>query len=308
MLPLLSVATWLLATNPALEEGRTLYQSLRYERAAEKLLVATQAPEATREERLESYDLLARSLAALGRMKEVQDTYRQLLLWEPQAPLPRDAAPKIREAFLRAKEGLYRRDYVELQQQQAPPGQLAVRLVDPWAQVKALRMQVRGPQGFTPVPLPRDRSGARTELPPADEDGTVSLYLEAEGQGGQVLARLGSAGQPLVFRGVPRPVPPQALPAPAPASAPVAEVQTSSGGGRAWAGWGLAGASVVAAGVGALLAVKASNDSRAAEQAPWASETRELDARARRKSLQSHFLIGGALVGGAGAVVLLTAF
>ncbi|HYI00959.1 hypothetical protein [Hyalangium sp.] len=61
-------------------------------------------------------------------------------------------------------------------------------------------------------------------------------------------------------------------------------------------------------GVGTVLAVQASSDSRAADQAPWASETRELDARARRKALQSHFLIGGALVGGAGAVVLLTAF
>jgi hypothetical protein len=47
---------------------------------------------------------------------------------------------------------------------------------------------------------------------------------------------------------------------------------------------------------------------RAADQAPWASERRELDTRARRKALQSHFLIGGALVGGAGAVVLLTVF
>lgn len=307
MLPLLSVATWLLAANPALVEGRALYQSLRYERAAEKLLVATQAPDASPEERLESYDLLARSQAALGRMKEVQDTYRQLLLWDPQAPLPRDAAPKIREAFLRAKEELYRRDYVELQQQQAPPGQLAVRLVDPWGQVKALRMQVRGPQGFTPQPLAKDRSGARAELPPPAEDGTVSLYVEAESDPGQVVARLGSAGQPLVFRGVPRPVPPQARPVAGAALAPVAE-QVSSGGGPKWAGWGLAGASVVAAGVGALLAVQASHDSRAADQAPWASETRERDARARRKSLQSHFLIGGALVGGAGSVVLLTAF
>jgi hypothetical protein len=65
---------------------------------------------------------------------------------------------------------------------------------------------------------------------------------------------------------------------------------------------------VVAAGVGTLLAVQASQDSSAADQAPWASETRALDERARSKSVQSHFLIGGALVGGAGAVVLLTAF
>jgi hypothetical protein len=133
---------------------------------------------------------------------------------------------------------------------------------------------------------------------------TANPPLEAQGEGGQVVARLGSAAQPLMYRGVPGPGLPQTRPAPAPA----AEVQVSQGSGRPWVDWGLAGASVVAAGVGTLLAVQASNDSRAADRAPCASETRELDARARRKSLQSHFLIVRALVGSAGAVILLTVF
>jgi tetratricopeptide (TPR) repeat protein len=304
MLLLLSVATWLTTANPQLEEGRALYQSLRYERAAEKLKLATQAPESTLEERITSYDLLARSLAALGRMDQVEATYRELLRVEPHAPAPRDAAPKIRDAFTRAKEELYRRDHVQLELQPAPPGQVVVRLIDPWERVKGVRMQAAKPQGFTPLPLTRDKAEVRGELPAPEEDGTVSLYLEAQDESGKVVAQLGSPQQQLLFRGVPRPGLPTARPEPP----PVGEAQASQGSGPAWGGWALAGASVVAASVGTVLAVQASTDSRAADQAPWASETRELDARARRKALQSHFLIGGALVGGAGAVVLLTAF
>jgi tetratricopeptide (TPR) repeat protein len=304
MLSLLSVATWLVAANPQLDEGRALYQSLRYERAAEQLKLATQAPGLTPEERITSYDLLARSLAALGRMDEARATYRELLRLDPHAPAPRDAAPKIRDAFTQAKEALYRHDFVELELRQAPPGRLEARLVDPWGLVTAVRMQTRGPQGFTPQPLEHGAAGVRGELPPAGEDGDVALYVEAQGQEGQVLARLGSPERPLVFRGVPR----AGLPSAHTTLTPEGESHASRGSGATWVGWTLAGASVVAAGVGTLLAVQASQDSSAADQAPWASETRALDERARSKSIQSHFLIGGALVGGAGAVVLLTAF
>jgi tetratricopeptide (TPR) repeat protein len=234
MLLLLSVATWLAAANPHLEKGRALYESQRYERAAEELKQATQVAEMSSAERIASHDLLARSLAALQRMDEVKAVYRELLRLEPNAPTPRDAAPKIRDAFQQAKE---------------------------------------------------------------------ELYLEARAEDGHVLARLGSPEQPLVFRAVPRPGLPSAS-----EDSPAGEAQASQGHGAAWGGWALAGASVVAAGVGTLLAVQASQDSSAADQAPWASETRELDSRARRKALQSHFLIGGALVGGAGAVVLLKTF
>ncbi|WP_224246742.1 hypothetical protein [Hyalangium gracile] len=304
MLSLLSVATWLVAANPQLDEGRALYQSLRYERAAEKLRLATQAPGATPEERIASYDLLARSLAALGRMDEVKSTYRDLLRLEPHAPVPLDAAPKIREAFMQAKEGLYRRDYVELEQQQAPPGRVAVRVIDPWGLVKGMRMQVRGPGGFTPLPLTRDAHGAIGELPPADDDGTVTLYVEAQDEKGQGVAWLGSPERPLAFRGVPR----AGLPSARSEVASAAEPQDSGGKGISWGGWALAGASVAAAGIGTVLAIQSSNDSRAADQAPWASETRALDERARSKARQSQLFFGGALVGGAGAVVLLTAF
>ena len=44
MLSLLSVATWLVAANPQLDEGRSLYQALRYERAAEKLRLGHPGP------------------------------------------------------------------------------------------------------------------------------------------------------------------------------------------------------------------------------------------------------------------------
>jgi hypothetical protein len=301
MLSLLSVATWLAAANPHLDEGRVLYEAQLYERAAEKLREAIQVPDLSAEERIEGYDLLARSLAALKRMDEAKATYSALLVMEPHAPFPKDAAPKIRDAFTQAKRELYRREYVELELLPAPAGWLKVRIIDPWEQVKEVRMQARGPAGFQPLTLTRDGMAASGELPAPGEDGTAALYLEAlAASDGHVTARLGSPEQPLVFRGVPRAVLPSAR--------PEAREHLSPGRGARWGGWALAGASVLAATVGTVLAVQASQDSRAADRAPWASETRTLDSRARRKALQSHLLIGGALAGGAGAVVLLATF
>ena len=165
-------------------------------------------------------------------------------------------------------------------------------------------MQARGAQGFTPLPLELDAQGATGELPPAGEDGTVSLYVEALGDQGKVLAWLGSPERPLAFQAVPR----AGLPVASTEPRPAGELAESGGGRVNWAGWTLAGASAVAAGVGTILAIQSSQDSSAADKAAWASDTRALDERARSKARQSQLLLGGALVGGAGAVVLLTAF
>src|SRR5436309_1922884 len=94
-----ALAGLLVGANPYLEEGRKLYGAMQYEQAAARLKLAAEVPTSSLDERRAAFDLLARTLAALGRTDEADGAYAALLAKDPEAPGPDEASPKIRSLF-----------------------------------------------------------------------------------------------------------------------------------------------------------------------------------------------------------------
>jgi hypothetical protein len=290
----------LVAANPYLEEGKELYGSMRYDKAAARLRLAAEVPTNSVEERRQAHDLLARSQAALGQLEQAEATYANLLEKDPSAPAPDDASPKIRAAFQKAKERLYSAGFVALEPAAAAPGVVDVRLVDPWSRVGSLVLFESMAGSFTRRELELSAGHGRARLSEPEPGQTTRYYVEALSPAGEVLARAGSPESPLAF------IRPEAPSLPS-AALPTATVQERPRRTN-WPAWAVGAASVVAAGVGTALALSAAGDSKAAEVAPWASETRALDDAAYQKAVAANVLIGAAILGAGTTAVLVWSF
>lgn len=72
-LPLaVQVVAVVVGANPHLDEGRKLFRGLYYQEAEVPLRRACRVPTSTPQETLEAFDLLARTLAAQGRLDEAE--------------------------------------------------------------------------------------------------------------------------------------------------------------------------------------------------------------------------------------------
>lgn len=132
----------LLSTNPFLAEGRKQFAALDFRAAAETLKRASEVRDQTPAERSAAFELLAQSYLALGRDDEASGAYRALLKADPHAATP-EGSPKVRDAFLRAKEALYPRPAVSLSRLPSAPDTWIFEWVDPWALVKSLKVNDR---------------------------------------------------------------------------------------------------------------------------------------------------------------------
>lgn len=202
----------LVTANPALDEGRALYQQLNYEQALVKLKAAAESADGTAERR-ESYDLLARTWAALGDTRQAEATYAQLLAKDPLAPAPAEAAPKIRAAYTSAKTSLFPPGTVRLTRVAGPVNRLRLQLFDPWSAVSKLELhevvsEKDKVKSLEVKPAMELSLGARTEL----------AWVVALSSKGEVLASLGSRAKPLRFAKGKEP--PPAPPAPPLVTAP----------------------------------------------------------------------------------------
>jgi tetratricopeptide (TPR) repeat protein len=204
----------LVTANPALDEGRVLYQQLNYEQALVKLKAAAEAADSTAERR-EAYDLLARTWAALGDVKQAESTYTQLLAKDPLAPAPAEAAPKIRAAYNSAKSALFPPGTVRLTRVASPANKLKLQLFDPWSAVHKLELHE--------VDAGKEKTKTH-EVKPAVEIAlgatTEQAWVFALSNSGEVLASLGSKSKPLRFAHAGAPAPPPAPPAPPLVTAP----------------------------------------------------------------------------------------
>ena len=291
-LPLLSA---LLAANPYLDEGRALYDTVRYAQAEPKLKLATEAPESTVDERRQAFDLYARCLMAMGRTPEAQTAYAKLLAEDPEAPPPGDAAPKIRELFQAARRQVYPPDYVRLSGLPSAPGRVEADLLDPWGNVAEVLLQVEDAGRWTSHAVTREGRRCSARLPPAQEG--ARWALEARAADGRVLASLGRSAAPSEAVAVASPVT-----APPIAPGPPGAVAAKKGVG--WAVWTLAAVAVAAAVTSAALGISSAVDSHSASSASFGSQTRDLDESARRKAIGAWAVGGGALAAGAGALVV----
>ncbi len=261
-----------LGANVDLDEGRKLHDSMQF-RAAEARLRLARQQAASPAERNEAIDLLARTLAAQGRLKDAEDLYSELLALDPHAQSPRDVAPKISDAFLRAKQTLYPKDFVRLLS--TSPGR--VTLIDPW------RLVARVTEGVT--------------LEPGIDTYIYVSPIEAFDAQGQKVASL-------AVQLADRPV--EAKLTPPIADPPPVIVATPAAGLSRVPEWTLTATAVVAIAVGVGLAVSASSDYRSADAAFYGSDTQTLGARGQSKAIAANVLIGAGLAAGAGAGLMWT--
>jgi hypothetical protein len=136
------VMLMLVASNPLLAEGRKRFEALDFRAAVEVLKRATEVREQSEADRTTAYDLLAQSLLALGQEDEAVVAYQALLSKNPHARAP-EASPKVRDAFVRAKEALYPKPSVGLSRLPSAPDTWIFEWVDPWGLVKTLKVNER---------------------------------------------------------------------------------------------------------------------------------------------------------------------
>ena len=128
-----------LAANTYLDEGRRHFSALEFDGAARTLAVAVEQPGLTVDERREAFHLWAQSLLAIDQRDLAEQVYVRLLKDDPYAPRP-EAAPKVVDTFLRAKQQAWPRPSVTLQQAPAASDQEAqVAVFDPWNLVQRVR-------------------------------------------------------------------------------------------------------------------------------------------------------------------------
>lgn len=233
-------------------------------------------------EQLEATDLLARSLAAEGRLSEAETAYASLLVDQPHAPAPLDGSPKIQEAFRRAKQRVFARDHVALRELPSELPTLRVEVVDPWALVKGVRLRILEPTS-TAVPLPVAHHRVEATLPEATS--AAAFIVEARGDQGQVLASLGSESEPVRRRWT------------------EASPDARAAGKTHWPRWAFLGVSVSAAIVGVTFGALSASDSAAADDAPTALRTQALDERARTRATAANVLFGTSALAAGGAVL-----
>lgn len=292
---MLSVVALLLTVNPHLDEGRALYERLKYPEAEARLKVAATAPENTPAEQAEILDLLARSMLAQGRPADAERTYAELVAAQPHVADP-NASPKVKAAFLRAKRSVYPEGFVRLSRRPAAPGELVIELVDPWRAVRAVVLEQKRGAATTTVELKAvvTRYSATIELAPGER---VECVVRAKDQVGKQLASLGEEGETIVFQKLAA-QPVDELPA------PIVTAPVDTGPAR-WPAIVIGSVAVLALAVGVGLAISAALDSGQVTPSTSALETRTLDARARDKALAANFAIGGGVAAGVVAGVLI---
>jgi hypothetical protein len=232
-----------------------------------------------------------------------EEAFAQLLSRDASAPAPQ-AAPKVREAFARAKQQLYAADYVKLRALAAPANEVRVELIDPWSLVREVVLSEAGAGAFAESSLRLEEGRYAGPLANASQ----RYFVRALDGSKRELASLGTSTEPLKILVEAAPVasinlPPQ--PAPGPvlvAPAPLPEPKSRA---PVWVAGAASAAALIA---GVALAVACSSDSRSAGEAGFSSDRKALDDSARDQAIGANVLIGLAVVGGAGTVVLAWAW
>jgi hypothetical protein len=179
--PFALVIALVAASNPFLVEGRKQFKALEFRAATESLKRAASVLDQTDAERIEAHDLLAQSYLALGRDADAVGSYEALLKVLPHAPTPQ-GAPKIRDAFLLAKEKLYPKPAVTISRVPSAEDVWIFEWVDPWSLVARVAVNERS------FPAPADRrlkisAGAaapKVEVRAFDEKDTLLATLRFE--------------------------------------------------------------------------------------------------------------------------------
>lgn len=242
--------------NAYLDEGKRLYAQLQYSQAIDQLRVAREVPNATRSEKVEAMDLLARCLIAESQREEAGRVYADLLTFAPGAQLDAALSPKIREVFDEAKRRLYPDGYTALRRLPAAPGVVVyARTGESWRE-----LQLAAQEGWLQATF-----GAQGEE-------ATAWYAEALGPDGVAIAQLGSRAAPFM-QGRPE-LTRQVTARSAPAEPRLSQAQRIAGGVAV-------GAAVLAASAGGIMQYRSSTaEGRARDPDVWVDEGAAWHARA----------------------------
>lgn len=302
----------LAGSPPRLVEARKLIDDLEMEAALKALLEAEKAEGNDRASVLEIYLLQGIAFGSLGRDAKTRDSFRKLLMLDPQAKLPADQPPRVRTPFTEAKDWALTNGPLtvsaEAVVEQGLVKHLAVSVQkDVLRQARVARVHWKttgGAEQVVDVPL----TAGAAEAPVSGA--SVTWWVEVLSDKKGVIAEVGTAAQP------------RQDPAPSVKAAPVAveggglevrETRVVSGGWRRPTGLVLLGAGAVAAGVGAIFGVQSSGSRASLAGAATDGEGRvtgltqrdaaTLEAQANSQATLANVLFGvGGALGAAGLV------
>lgn len=148
-----AVVTLFLCGNPYLAEGRKHYDTLEFDAAARSFAVAVDQTELTLDEKRSAFELWAQALLALNRRDEAEKVFVRWLKEDPYAPTPK-AAPKVVDAFLRARQLAWPKPAVKWSRLDDREGSVRMELFDPWSLTARVRWLEAGEGGLTERPSP----------------------------------------------------------------------------------------------------------------------------------------------------------
>jgi hypothetical protein len=211
------------ADSPRLAEARRAVAAVDYDAARRLLVEALHDGDNSPAAMTEIYRLSARAAVVLDQPDLAEQYYRRWLAIDPDAALPADTAPKLREPFVAAQAYIAAHGRLRARAQRTAAGAIAVELLaDPLAMAHAASAlePLHAPAGTTPAGLGPGAAGPanpgdRRVLPPVRFDAEHRVQLAAAAR----VAILDEQGNRLVELD-PEPVAPAAAALPAPADQP----------------------------------------------------------------------------------------
>lgn len=173
-----------------------LFDALEFDGAATAFEAALREP-ATRDERLREWKGLALSKAFMGRTKQAQADFEELLAIDPDAEVNRSQGPKIRKPFDAARRKMAGTPHAVLKVTRREDGQVEVVLEHALARVMKVAVYVRQPGEPTFEVTEGEAPGPVVAKAPAVR--AVEAYAVALDEGQGVLVEQGSATAPLRF-------------------------------------------------------------------------------------------------------------
>jgi tetratricopeptide (TPR) repeat protein len=144
------------ADNASVVEARKAVDEIRYDDARRLLVEALKQGANRPDELVEIYRLSAATAAVLGQPELAEQYYRRMLALAPDATLPPDASPRLREPFVAAQAYMAAQQRFDVRAARNDKG-ITVSIVDPLGMVVAVatleRGVVRGKQTSVPAVL-----------------------------------------------------------------------------------------------------------------------------------------------------------
>jgi hypothetical protein len=131
------------ASNSSLDEARKAVDEIRYDDARTLLVQALKQGGNRPEQLVEIYRLSAATAVVLGSSDLAEQYYRRMLALDPNASLPADASPRLREPFVAAQAYMAAQQRFDVRATRTEKG-ITVSIIDPLGMVVAVATLEQG--------------------------------------------------------------------------------------------------------------------------------------------------------------------